>query len=155
MVGGDQGIEWLSLSSLFTVWLCSWFFIMDFCEVGWYKPVSTISVILRPLSGIPRWLSGKEAAYQCRRYGFDPWTGKTPCRREWQPTPVFLPAESHEQRSLAGYSPWCHKKSDTTEWLTLSTNKKEERKERGILKIYLVCEVRGLALKWVKLSRLS
>ena len=30
-------------------------------------------------------------------------------RRKWQPTPVFLPGESHEQRSLAGYSPWGHK----------------------------------------------
>ena len=33
----------------------------------------------------------------------------------WQPTPVFLPGESHGQRTLAGYSPWGHKESDTTE----------------------------------------
>ena len=33
------------------------------------------------------------------------WAGKIPCRRAWQPTPVFLPGESHGQRSLAGYSP--------------------------------------------------
>ena len=33
----------------------------------------------------------------------------------WQLTPVFLPGESHGQRSLAGYSPWDHKESDTTE----------------------------------------
>ena len=33
----------------------------------------------------------------------------------WQPTPVFLPGESYGQRSLAGYSPWGHKDSDTTE----------------------------------------
>ena len=38
-------------------------------------------------------------------------------RKEWQPTPVFLPGESHEQRSLAGYSPWGYKESDTTEKL--------------------------------------
>ena len=31
-------------------------------------------------------------------------------RRKWQPTPVFLPGESHGQRSLAGYSPWGHKR---------------------------------------------
>ena len=30
-------------------------------------------------------------------------------RRKWQCTPVFLPGESHEQRRLAGYSPWCRK----------------------------------------------
>ena len=38
---------------------------------------------------------------QCRRPGFDPWVGKIPWRKEWQPTPVFLPGESHGQRSLA------------------------------------------------------
>ena len=41
--------------------------------------------------------------------------GKIPWRRAWQPTPVFLPRESHGQRSLVGYSPWGHKESDTTE----------------------------------------
>ena len=50
-------------------------------------------------------------ACQCRRHGFDPCVGKTPCRRAWQPTPVFLPGESHGQRSLVGYSPWGRKKS--------------------------------------------
>ena len=40
-------------------------------------------------------------------------------RREWQPTPVSLPGESHGQRSLVGYSPWGHKELDTTERLTL------------------------------------
>ena len=38
------------------------------------------------------------------RPGFDPWVGKIPWRRAWQPTPVFLPGESHEKRSLASYS---------------------------------------------------
>ena len=42
-----------------------------------------------------------------------------PWRRKWQPTPVFLPGESHGQRSLAGYSPWHRKETDTTEQLTL------------------------------------
>ena len=37
---------------------------------------------------------------------FNPWVGKIPWGREWQLTPVFLPGEFHEQRSLAGYSPW-------------------------------------------------
>ena len=41
-------------------------------------------------------------------------------RRKWQPTPVFLPGESHGQRSLAGYSPWSHKELDTTERLSLT-----------------------------------
>jgi len=36
---------------------------------------------------------------------FNPWARKIPWRREWQPTPVFLPGESHGQRSLVGCSP--------------------------------------------------
>ena len=52
---------------------------------------------------------------QCRRPGFDPWLGKIPWRREWPPTPVFLPGEFYGQRRLAGYCPWGggHKKLDT------------------------------------------
>ena len=52
---------------------------------------------------------------QCRRPRFDPWFGKIPWRRKWQPTPVFLPGKSHGPRSLVGYSPWGHKESDMTE----------------------------------------
>ena len=48
----------------------------------------------------PWWLSDKESACQCRRLGFNPWVRKIPWRRAWQPTPVFLPGESHGQRSL-------------------------------------------------------
>ena len=46
---------------------------------------------------------------------FDPWVGKVPWWRKWQPTPVFVPGKSHGQRSLADYSPWGCKESDTTE----------------------------------------
>ena len=62
--------------------------------------------------------SGKEPACQCRRYKrckLNPWVGKIPWRRAWQPTPVFLPGESHGQRSLVGYSPQGCKESDMTE----------------------------------------
>ena len=41
---------------------------------------------------------------------FDPWVGKIPWRSAWQPTPVFLPTESHGQKRL-GYSPWGRKES--------------------------------------------
>ena len=51
---------------------------------------------------------------------FNPWVRKIPWRGEWQPIPVFLPGESHEWRSLAGYSPWRRKELDMTEQLTLS-----------------------------------
>ena len=42
-------------------------------------------------------------AGRCKRRGFNPWVGKIPWRRKWQPTPVFLPGEFHGQRSLVGY----------------------------------------------------
>ena len=54
---------------------------------------------------------------QCGTSGFSLWVGKIVWRREWQPTPVFSPGESHGQRSLAGYSPWGRKELDMTEWL--------------------------------------
>ena len=60
----------------------------------------------------PQVHSGKESACQRRRRercGFDPCVQKIPWRRKWQPSPVFLPGESHGQRSLVGYGPWCCK----------------------------------------------
>ena len=66
----------------------------------------------------PGGASGKEPACQCRRhkrFRFDPWVRKIPWKRAWQPTPEFLPGESHEQRSLVGYSPWGHRELDLTE----------------------------------------
>ena len=68
----------------------------------------------KTVAGLPWWLSGKELTCQCRRCRFSPWVGKIPWRRKWQPSPVFLPGESHGQRSLAGFSLWGCKKSDTT-----------------------------------------
>ena len=44
-----------------------------------------------------------------------------PLEKEWQPNPVFLPGESHGERSLVGYSPWGRKESDMTERLSLSS----------------------------------
>ena len=71
--------------------------------------------------GLPRWYRGKESTCQCRRNkrsGFNPWVRKISWRRAWKPSPVFLLGASHGQRNLGGYSPCCHKESDTTEGLT-------------------------------------
>ena len=57
---------------------------------------------------------------KCRRPGFNSCFGKSPWRKEWLPSPLFLPEEFHGQRSLVGYSPWGCKQSDMTERLTLS-----------------------------------
>ena len=74
--------------------------------------------------GFPKWCSSKESACQCRRLRrcrFKPWVGNIPCSGKWQPTPVFLPGESHGQRNLVGYSPRGRTESDTTEQLSRRT----------------------------------
>ena len=48
----------------------------------------------RTLKGLPRWLSGKKSACQCRRCGFSSWVRKIPWRRKGQPPLVFLPGKS-------------------------------------------------------------
>ena len=62
---------------------------------------------------------------QCKRFRrpeFDPWVGKTPWRKKWQPTPVFLLRKSHGQRSLVGYSPWgCKEFGHNWDWPPLSS----------------------------------
>ena len=56
----------------------------------------------------------KNLSANARRPRFDPSVRKIPWRRKWQPTPVFLPGEFHEQRSLVGYSPWGRRELDKT-----------------------------------------
>ena len=70
------------------------------------------------LPSFPGGSDGKESPCNAGDPGFDPWVGKIPWRRVWLPTPVFLPGESHEQRSLV------HKKSDTIEWLPYNSGAK-------------------------------
>ena len=59
--------------------------------------------------GLPRWLSGKESACQCRRRRFDPWVGKNPLEKEVATPSSILAWKSHGQRSLVDYSPRVHK----------------------------------------------
>ena len=67
-------------------------------------------------SGLPSDLAVKNPSADAGDAGsLDPWVGKIPRRRKWPPIPVFLPGESHGQRSLAGHNPGGHKESDTTE----------------------------------------
>ena len=55
--------------------------------------------------GLPSWLHSKNnnnkthlPVQETQRHGFNPWVRKNPWRRKWQPTPVFLPGESHRQK---------------------------------------------------------
>ena len=74
-----------------------------------YLSSFTDILIVKPyLQGFPGGTSGKEHTCQFRRHQrhrFDPWIRKIPWRGAWQPTPVFLPGESHGPRSLVSYSP--------------------------------------------------
>ena len=74
-----------------------------------------LSVALRFIS-IPGGTGDKEPICRCRRCkrcGFDPWVGRIPWRRAWQPTPIFLPGKSQSQGSLKGYGT-----KDCKEWYT-------------------------------------
>ena len=72
-----------------------------------------------PSLGLPQWLTQwARICLQCRSYrrgGFIPWVRKIPLRRTGQPTPVFLPGESHGQGSPTSYSPYGHEELDMTE----------------------------------------
>ena len=58
----------------------------------------------------PNGSAGKESTHNAGDVGSISGLGRSPWRRKWQLTPVFLPWESHGQRSLAGYSPWSRKR---------------------------------------------
>ena len=85
--------------------------------------------------GLPWWLSGKEFTCQCKRHRSDPWVGKSPWSRKWQPTPVFLPGKLR-QRSLGGgggrCSPWGCKQLDMTGRLSMHTSQGELALQVGI-----------------------
>ena len=100
--------------------------------------------------GLPWWLRWLRIYLQCRRPRFDPWVGKIPWGRHQLPTPVFLPGEFHEHRSLPGYRPWGCKELNMTEQLStrkaggsgkkvrlLSTGKRERVRE-GERSLFLI-----------------
>ena len=92
-------------------------------RVNWYSHLRKQAVSTRP-EGFPGGSVVKNSPCQCRRHKrcrFNPWVKKIPSRGTWQLTPVFLPGKFHGQRSLAGYSPWGGKESDTAEGLSLHT----------------------------------
>ena len=74
--------------------------------------LSPCCVLLRKPPGFHRlpWWPVVKNTPAMRRCRFSPWAGKSPCRRKWQPTPVFLPGKFHGQKSLVAYSPWGHKR---------------------------------------------
>ena len=67
--------------------------------------------------GFPGGSDSKVSACNAGDPGLIPGVGKIPWRRKWKPTPGLLPGKLHGRRSLVGYSPWGHKKLDTTKRL--------------------------------------
>ena len=118
MVGWHHWLDGLNLSTFLEL-------VMD--REAWHAAVHGVAKSRTQLSdwtdfifhmGFLGGTSGKEPTYQCRRWkrcGFDPWAGTIPWKRAWQPTPVFLPGESHGQRNLVGSSPWGCKDSERRE----------------------------------------
>ena len=97
--------------------VCFGFCYVCYLQVGMCSTVCKLYIMTVFHSGFPWWLRGYSVCLQCERPGFDPWVGKIPWRRKWQPTPVFLPGKFHGWRSLVGYGPQGPKESDTTERL--------------------------------------
>ena len=71
---------------------------------------------------LPWWLKWQRIRLQCGRPGFDPWVGKIPWRRAWNPLQYSCLENPHEERSLAGYRPRGHKESDLTKQLSKAQN---------------------------------
>ena len=61
--------------------------------------------------------------------------GRIPWRTAWQPTPGFLPGESHGQRSVVGYSPWVHRESDATEQLSMHAYTSINNKDTKVMDV--------------------
>ena len=82
-------------------------------------PLHPFPVKSLALSASSRGSGGEDSACNEGDLGSIPGLGRSPGEKKWQPTPVFLPGESHGPRSLVGYSSWGHQESDTTERLAL------------------------------------
>ena len=106
----------------------------------------------RSPQGLPWWFSGKEHTCQCRRGRFDSWVRKIPWRRKWQPTPGFLPGESHGQRGT--WQAIVHqgaKESDMTERLNnkklCSLSNDSQGTNSAYVQVFLILLNNGLKVK--------
>ena len=98
----------------------SYFVSRLFHVIGYFSIYIVIFLLL--ILGFPGGASGKEPACQCwrhKKHGFDPWVRKIPWRRAWQPTLVFLPGESHGQRSLNGLQSMELQSQTRMKWLSV------------------------------------
>ena len=119
----SQGISLNNTFYVFFVYLFLTFLCIPFYYQNW----------------LSSWLSGKEFSYQCRRWRFDPWVGKIPWRGKMATHSSILAWKFHEQRSLAGYSPWGLKELDTIELLSTHVRPELKCKKLWLCKICPWC----------------
>ena len=113
-VAGRFFTNWATMKSSFTVLRrnrSSWYFDLRLpgskTEFLMFKPFCCLRVVFCYIFSDGAVVKNLPVnAGNIMRGGFDTWVGKIPCRRAWQPIPVFLPRKSHGQRSLVGYSLW-------------------------------------------------
>ena len=112
------------LKTLILTFIPNVFALLKVCCWRWYF-IRYFRIVVRYTKGLPRWFSGKESTCQCRRPDFDPWVGKIPWRRKWQPTPVFSSGKSHGQRAAVhgvasvGYDLVTKQQQDTHKFTSL------------------------------------
>ena len=112
--------SWTQLSEFhFSSCLASSVSMRLFISGSWVQAPFWASLVAQIVKNLPEMQATQVWSLQCGRCWFDPRVRKIPWKKKWQSTPVFLPEEFHGQRSLEGYSPWAHKESDRTDWLTL------------------------------------
>ena len=87
------------------------------CHLSMEEALKNLKLLLRWNWGFPHGAVVKNPpanAGDTRDEGFNPWVGKIPWTRKWQPTLVLWSGKSHGQRNLVGYHPWGHKELDMT-----------------------------------------
>ena len=106
----DKEYSSLELKPYFSFWFM-WAYIISFhlSKSLQYKVVSSTFLMVQMVKNLP---AMQETRVSITGLGRFPW------RRKWQSTPALLPGEFHRQRSVVGFSPWGHKESDMTEWLS-------------------------------------
>ena len=91
---------------------------LGFLDISLFELFLSLLISLKLFAenlGFPGGSDGKESACSVGDLGSTPVLGRFPWRRAWQPTPIFLHGEYHEQREEPGYNPWGLKESDMTE----------------------------------------
>ena len=118
LISSSLNPSWIPLIITFSIVLCLSTY--KFFAIHMFIYLHRILQFTKILTHTHKYLVAQwqESACQWRRwkrYWCNPWVGKSPWWRKWQPMPIFLPGESHGQGSLTGYSPWRLEESDMTE----------------------------------------